>query len=182
MDIKTIAVFFNRNNLNDFFNYLVSPGLQEKILFLKIGVLVLSGFFLWLIIFVILRTNWVRYAFAEKLVEFFTYRPYGAKKITKEWAKILKRLETGNEGEYRLAISEAEDMFGETLRKLGYGAKTLEERMGQAAAILSNAEELREAHRIRNQALYDPAYKLDQDTTRKVVRIYEQALRDLEIF
>ena len=169
-------------DFSNFISYFTSSELQNIILPFKLVFFAISLFFLVMIIFILGRTKWIKSAFSEKLVEFLTYHPYGMKKITKDWAKILKKLEKGSESEYKLAIIEADEMFDNNLKKMEYTGETMEERIKQASAIFSDADQIQEARQIRNNAAYDPNYKLNLDEAKRTLEIYEQAFRDLEVF
>jgi hypothetical protein len=118
----------------------------------------------------------------QDLVEFFTYRPYGAKRMNKAWNKILQRLETGNESEYKLAIVEADDLLNSTLERMGYAGEDLESRLANLTAIiLPGIQDVKEAHRIRNNIVHDPDYRLSLHDARNTIEIYEKALKDLQV-
>lgn len=173
-------------NLNIDFNTIISfftsPEIQAKLFPVKIAFLTISLFFLIFIIFALLRTHYLRWLFFQDFIEFFTYRPYGAKRITKAWNRILKRLETGIESEYKLAVIEADDMLDSSLKRMGYQGATLEEKLQKlTSATLSNIEQIYEAHKIRNNIVHDPDYRLSLDETRKTLDIYAGAFRDLQI-
>jgi len=74
-------------------------------------------------------------------------------------------------------------MLNDILKRMGFGGETLGERLEKlTAATLPNLEQIWEAHKIRNNIVHDPDYRLTLDEARKVLGIYEQALRDLEAF
>ena len=137
-------------------------------------------FFLLAIVIILLRTDWLKHLFLQTLVEFFTFHPYGYRKITKKWAKIIRRLDTGSESEFKLAVIEANDMLDTKLKTLGYEGKNLEERLKKISpVVLPNFEEIKKAIEIRNNIVRNPDYILSLDEARKTLAIYEQALRDL---
>lgn len=119
----------------------------------------------------------------QDMVEFLTYQSYGVKKIAKIWLKIKRRLEAGSESEYKLAVIEADSMLSDILEKMGFKGETLGNRLKQVTTdILPSIEETWEAHKIRNNIVHDPDYKLTLDQAQKALEIYEQALRDLQVF
>jgi hypothetical protein len=169
-------------DINILISYITSSELQQMMLPLKLCFFAISLIFLSIIIFVLLKTDWLRHAFLEKTVEFLSYHPYGMKKISKGWSKVLSKLEKGSEAEYKMALIEADEMFDNTLEKMGYSGKTLEDRIKQASAVLSNTEQIQEAHKTRNNVAYDPNYKLGLDEAKRILEVFEQAFRDLEAF
>jgi len=48
-----------------------------------------------------------------------------------------------------------------------------------SANIISNIEEVRQAHRIRNNIIHDLDYKLELGETQKIIAIYERSLVSL---
>ncbi len=115
--------------------------------------------------------------------EFLTFRPFGAVKIEKGWLKIKARVDTGLESEYKLAVMEGDIMLDDILKKMGYHGETLGERLNSLTiATLPNIERIKEAHQTRNNIIHDPDYRLSLDETRKVLDVFEQAFRDLEVF
>lgn len=161
--------------------YLTSQEVQGFIFPVKIAFLAISSFFLGFIIFALIRTSWLRSAYLEEVVEFITYKPFGLKKLTKNWRKIVARLELASEAEYKLAVIEADNMLDSLLRKLKYPGQTTEEILRKIPpAVLSSPEKVLEAHKIRNNIVHDPDYRLSLDQARETLQIYEQALRDLE--
>lgn len=164
-------------------SWLISPTFSGWLLILKIlfivAALILFGF----IIFALAKTAWLKRLWIWDLVEFFSFRPYGVRKVVKAWAKITSRLETGLESEYKLAVIEADSILNDILKRMGFGGETLGERLERlTTATLPNLKQIWEAHKIRNNIVHDPDYRLALDEARRVLDIYEQALRDLQAF
>ena len=128
----------------------------------------------------LLKTNYLRVRILEDLFEFFSFRPIGAKKLIKQWQKTKGRLETELESEYKLAVIEADSALDEILKKMGYPGDTIGEKLEKInVAVLPSVEEVREAHKIRNNIVHDPDYRINLDGVKKVITIYEKALTDL---
>jgi len=172
-----------QQSFQQFLNFILSPELQEKLFWLKISFLVLSGFFLVIIIFALVRTNWLKYQFLEDLIGFLTYRPLGVGKMVKKWNRITKRLDSDSEDEYRIAIIEAEEMLEEVLKKMGYSGKNLKESLEKLpSGVISNFKEVLQTFEIRNKILHDPNYRLSLEEAKKILSVYERALTDLQVF
>lgn len=153
------------------------------IVYLKIIFIILALIFLIGIILLILKNSWLKRRFLEDLTEFFIYRPFGVKKTFKEWVKINKRLEVGQEADYKLAVIEADSLLNDILAKMGYGGGTITDRLKQIdSTILPNINQVWEVHKIRNNVVYDPDYQLSLDQATKILGVYEESLRHLEIF
>jgi len=165
-------------------NFIINPEFTGFLLFLKILFLTLSIIALIFIIGVaFFWTDWFNWWILWDLKEFLTYRPYGLKKETKAWAKIKKKLETGDESEYKSAVIEADSLLNKSLRNLQIGLETLEESLRKRVGpdTISNIEKVKEAHQIRNNIVSDPDFKLSLDLAKELLEIYEKALKDLSM-
>lgn len=171
--------------MNDIYNiisYLTSAELRETLLVFWNGFFLFSFFFFIIIIILFFRTNWKKYAFLEDAVHFFTFRPYGIKKFTKSWQKIAKKLKSGDESEYKLAIIEADEILNNILEKVGYSGETLEEKIDKVSlVVISNKEEILGAHKIRNSIVFNPNYRVEFEEAERILEIYRKALSDLGI-
>lgn len=166
----------------DFFQFIISPDFTGWLFWIKIIFLlfiVLMGGF---IIFALLRTTWLRRLIIWDLIEILTLHPYGAKKLYKQWIKLKSKLDTGVESECKLAIIEADSILNEVLKKMGFDGETLIEKLEKVpSVILSNIDDIRNAHKIRDNIVYDPDFKLSNDEAKKIMLIYEKALIDLQV-
>jgi len=162
-------------------SFVLNPTFSGWLLFFKILFIFFSLLFLGFIIFALLKTTWLKRLIIWDLQEFLTYRPFGVTKIVGKWQRIKKRLETGMESEAKLAIIEADSMLDGILDRMGFGGRTLGERLERLTAVsLPNIEEVKQAHKIRNSIVHDPTYKLDLEEAKKVISAYEKALTDLQ--
>lgn len=169
--------------MNDLISFITSPVFSGGLLIVKIIFISLSFIFLILLFLGLSKTTWLRRIILQDLFEFLTYRPYGARKTAKAWAKIRRRLETGIESEYKLAVIETDSMLDDILKRMGYEGEGLGERLEKlTSAALPNIEKVWQAHKIRNNIIHDPDYKLTLEETREILDIYQKALRDLESF
>ena len=125
---------------------------------------VLGGFAILLIlfsVFVLVRTMWMQFAFLFDFTEFFTFRPYGLRRMVKKWQKIQARLETANEAEYKLAVIEADGMLNDILLRMGFRGETLGDKLKTlTTSIIPNLSEVTEAHQTRNSVVHNPDYQL----------------------
>ncbi|MFH1451402.1 MAG: hypothetical protein ABIF89_02225 [bacterium] len=134
------------------------------------------------IVWLLKNSTWLSFRYLQDINEITRYKAYGLKKITKDWLKIVGRLERGMESEYKLAVIEADNMLNETFNRIGYSGQTL----GDKLKILTpdtcpNIDEVREAHQMRNSIVHDPDYQLSLPEAKKVTGIYEKVFRDFEM-
>lgn len=168
-------------NFNEILSFLLYPQITGWLLILKFVFLFFGFFFLGFVIWALVKTIWLKRAILWDLKEFLTYRPYQAKIFLPKWKRIKERLASGIESEAKLAIIEADSLLNEYLIKIGYPGETLGERLDKLTKdVLSNLEEVREAHKVRNNIVHDPTYRLNLEEAKRVLAIYEKALKDLQ--
>ena len=155
-------------NINSFIasigSFITSPNFQALLFPIKIIFIGISLVFVLTIIILLIKSTWLKRRVLEDLIEVTTYRPYGVKKTFKQWAVI-------------------DSLLNSVLQKMGFSGETIGERLKQLKSdILPNIDQVWEAHKIRNNVVHDPDYKLTLDQAKQTVAIYEKALRDLEAF
>ena len=162
-------------------NSILSPHFTGWLLVLKISFLLFFFGFLGFIIFALIKTTWFRRIFLWDMQEFMTSRAYGTRKMERQWVRVKARLQAGTESEYKLAIIEADSMLDDILKRMGYGGASLGERLEKiTSATLPNISDIGEAHKIRNNIVHDPDYRLGLDEVKNVVEIFEKALINLQ--
>ncbi len=169
----------NINNKIIYYIWLFSDQIPDyvKIIFLLFGLL-----FFFITIYFLVKTTWFERIFLQDFIEFVTFKSYGAPKSSEAWKKILSRLETGSEDELKLAIIEVDDLLNETLVRIGYKKEeTLGEKLDEITLdIVPNIEEIYESHRVRNNIIHDPDYRLSLEETKKILETYGKAIKSAE--
>jgi len=169
-------------DINTIISFLTSEEIQQKLFAVRLGFFVLAGVLVGIIVYVLLTSHYLQWLFANNTWEFFTFRHFGTRRITRIWHKILKRLETGLESEYKLAVIEADNMLDNSLKKMGYAGKGLEEKLEKlTSATLPNIEDVHQAHQMRNNIVHDPNYHLALEEARSTLDIYAKAFSSLQI-
>jgi len=170
-------------NPDNIISFIINPKFEGVFLYIKIVFISLICLYAVLILILLLRSSWLKRRFLEDIVEISAYRPFGAKKTFKQWAKIINRLDIDKESEFKLAIIEADSLLDDILKKIGYSGETLGERLKQLnSTILPNIDQVLQAHKTRNNVIHDPDYHLTLEEAKKTMGIYEKAFRDLEVF
>lgn len=169
--------------MENLMSFILSPTLTGWFLVLKIAFMVFSFLLLVGTIYFLFKCGWLKFILLFDTFEFFTWRPFGVRKIVKIWNRINARLDTGLESEYKLAVIETDSMLDDILKRMGYAGETLGERLKNlTSATLPNIEEIKATHQVRNNIIHDPDYRLSLDDTRTALAVFEQALRDLQAF
>ena len=160
-----------------------SPEFQEKLFIAKIASWILLFLFIAAILYFLRSSSYLRWRFWQDLVEFLTFRSYAVKKFEKQWQNLTKRLDLTSEAEWKLAVIEAESMLDETFQRINISGESFGERLKQIKTEqLENLEDVWEAHKIRNNIVHDPDYRLTLGQAKKVMETYEKALRELGVF
>lgn len=160
-----------------------SPELQGYFIWIKIPfVFIIIGFLI--IIFIgVFRTPYLQLSMLGDAVELVTYRPYGFPKMRRRWQRIMRRLDTGSESEYKLAIIEADALLDEMLKKMKLAGETTDERLQKITPfMISNVEELKISHQVRNSIVYDPDYRLGPSEARRALLVYQKTFEELDLF
>ena len=181
--MENILSFINNIEMSNIIDFIIHPEFKGFMLYIKIIFIVISLILFVATIILLKKSSWLKNRYLEEITEFTAYRPFGLKESFKQWNKIAKRLEADEESEYRLAIIEAEALFDKALTKLDYKGDNFLEKLEQLdKSTLPNIKDVHRAHKIRNDIVHDPDYKLTLDQAKEVLAIYEKATRDSEIF
>jgi len=142
-----------------------------------------------ILIFNIIYTSIQLSLFRGRMRQFFTgakakpqkYELLAEMPGTAQILEINKKLTSESPSDWKIAIIEADKSLDRVLEKKGYAGKTLGERLKEMvpADLPDIYEEIWEAHKIRNRIVHEPEFEISQGESRKVVGIYERAIRKL---
>ena len=160
--------------------YFTSPEWEGILLVVKIFSVLLSLALIFGIVVLIMRLNLLTRGFRQLTRGTEIPRiPKG--KTRKRWETILARLESREESNYKLAVIEADKLFDDILKRIGYRGETMGDRLKQMSAEqISNIDEIWRAHKVRNNLVHDVEFKLNQEQARKTVETLEKALKEME--
>lgn len=110
---------------------------------------------------------------ASKLVQY---------RAVKNWRKILRKLQSRNQTDWRDALLLADQMLDEILKMAGYEGKNLSERLNNISpAQISNIKNLRQVHQLTLRLKENPEYPLNKETTDEAVYEYRKAFEELRL-
>jgi len=169
-------------NLSDYIsNYLNLLEWQQTVFTLKIISLIISSllFMAAVILIVRLRANIKK---SLEMVAGSTEGPALPKKeINKKWEAVLEKLESDDESNFKLAVIEADKIFDDILKRIGYQGEDMGDRLKQlTSAQLTNLDEIWQAHKVRNQIVHQLDFHLTHSQAKRAIEIYQRALEDLE--
>lgn len=168
---------YNFFGIKDFIYFISSSQIQDYLFPVKLVFVIFAMFFLVGVVYFMLNSSWLKYKFIEDVSEFFSWKSFGLREISKQWSKIKKRTESGAESDYKLAIIEADDFLNNVLSDGGYEEDTFDESIKKASKMLaSGAGEILSAHATRNSIVYDPDFKISEEQAKKILDIYETTI------
>jgi len=138
-------------------------------------------FFLGVIIFCIFKSDFFKMATWIDVLEFIRVRGHDTGKLEKRWQYTVRRLESPNMADWKLAVIEAENLTEEVLARMGFNGESFGERLKKMKPDqLPSLDNLTNAHQIRNNIVHDPDYRIDIGEISKTIAIYEKSLQELD--
>ncbi len=172
--------FYNFLHIKGFIYFISSSQIQDMLFPIKLIFVFFAFFFLIFVIYFMLNSSWLQYKFLEDVTEFFSWKAYGQRQISRQLGKIRKRTESGTESDYKLAIIDADDFLAQVLDNGGYEGKDFDESARKAEKLLqSSLDDILKAHQTRNSIVFNPDFKLSADQAKKVLDIYESAVKNI---
>ena len=173
---------YNYLGAKEFIYFISSPSIQETLFPIKVVFIFFTIVFFCAVIYFYANSSYVKYQFLQDATEFFSHESFGLAKVNKNWKKIRKRIESGNEAELKLAVIEADDFLYETLQDMDYKGDTFEELLDNIdKKRMNNYQEILDAHNIRNAIVYRPDFKLDAEQAKKILSVYEDTIKNLSL-
>lgn len=97
-----------------------------------------------------------------------------------QWDRIMKKLHSDSEAEWKMAIIEADGILGEILRAEGYVGEDIGEMLKSVEpSDFLTLESAWEAHKIRNSIAHDTmGIPLSHREAKRVIGLYEKIFRE----
>jgi len=153
----------------------------ENLLLLQIISLIISSILLFLSIYFIVKSGIIGRDI-EHFLGVLTAKDIGKRRSLKSWKQIQKRLRTGEADQLKLAVFESDRILNEILRMAGYPGKSIEECLGQISPEqISNIEELRQAHKLKNRLVSEPDFSITKSEAGIIIDIYKKAFQELNL-
>jgi hypothetical protein len=103
-------------------------------------------------------------------------------KLRVKWSKIRKRLESGSEADYKVAIIEADGLIDDLIKRIGYKGENMMERVKNIpVGQLDRIDEIKEAHEVRNRIIHEEKFKVTRKDAEETLAKYEHFLRHFEV-
>jgi hypothetical protein len=103
------------------------------------------------------------------------------KRLTK-WDGVTRRMASRNASDWNMAILEADSLFDEITKRIGYRGDSLGERLKNIEpSDFDSLQDVWEAHKVRNRIAHEGAdYKIARDEAERVIKLFEKGLKELQ--
>jgi hypothetical protein len=100
---------------------------------------------------------------------------------TMQLREINKKVTSNSASDWKIAVIEADKVFDKTLEKKGFAGESVGEKLKEMVPgdLPEVYEEVWEAHKIRNRIVHEPDFDITQSEARKIIGIYERAIKIL---
>lgn len=170
MDINIFSIIqsiYNALLTSSFFHFLKSFGAFAFAILLIANILLLSKR---------LQGDWK--------VAFYGAKVPGLKKskYTEQWEHINSDVASGDMAKAKIAMIEADQMFSETLEKIGYKGKDTAEKIALVKpGQMIGLEEAKQAHEVFKKVVRNAKYEVDISEIQTALGGYEKVFRGLEL-
>lgn len=145
---------------------------QEIVFTIKVIFIIISFLLLLAIIFLLFRMiigSILTKPLAKKSHK--TGPVFNKKKIKKRWQKVDKKIKSGLEANYKLALLEADKIFDRVVKEIGYGREKQ----------LSNIDEIKQANKLKDSIVEDKKLKISKEEAEKSIAAYKKGLEELGV-
>ncbi len=150
----------------------------DNLLYIEIVSFLVTTVLLILIIYFLSKTN-ILGEEVEHLFNVFGKIDIVKKRHLKAWKEIQKKLKSGN---IKPAILDADRILNDILKMANFTGKNLDERLELIdKAQLSNIEEIRQAHKIRNRIYSESDFVITQNEAEVIIDIYKKTFQELNL-
>ena len=168
-------------DINNIIQFILNPEPSVWLLSFKVVVLFIDLFMIAFIVYALLKTGWLNKILLYDVQEFLTYKHYGLSRTKNKWEEIEGYFKKGTEPEMKLAIVEANSLLDNILRVMSYKGKDLGSRLdGINEDILENLDDVKKYYKIYSNIVHDPTYRLDFKVAQDALKVYRDALVNLD--
>lgn len=95
------------------------------------------------------------------------------------WLTIEQQLVKGEEATCHLVVLNADKLLDQALKQRGFKGDTMGQRMVSARDKWSNANNVWNAHKLRNRIAHESDVTVGYDSARRALSAFKQGLKDL---
>lgn len=157
--------------------------LQDFLGFLVGMSLVLSVFFLIVIIYCVERLKVLRNKQAEiydaKVDPGFETVETGDNILAHRWENAMKHIDSTNPNDWKQAILEADIILDDLLTRLGYKGESVGEKLKRVVTgDMKSLNEAWEAHKVRNSIAHESGFQLDHHVAKHTIAMYKKVFEE----
>lgn len=105
-----------------------------------------------------------------------------SEKIMQErWERVVKKFMLGTHEAITLSVIEADKVVDDTLKQMGFEGEHMSDRLGQLSSDeVKSLEGVWRAHRLRNNLVHSPDFKVGPDEAERALDAFEAFLKELK--
>ena len=158
-----------------------APFFRENIALIQLISFILSALFLWGLIYIIIKTNYFEIK-REQYLDWTGAGRVSKRRTLRAWNQILDYLRTEDNNSWKLAILESDKVLNEILKMSGYLGDDMDEKLEiLTPAQLTNIEDVKRAHLVRNRIAKDPTVEVEKKEVWEVMAVYEETFKQLNL-
>ena len=148
---------------------------------IKFFSLIISALLLWGIIYCINKLTFINMK-VERYMDILGVGNLLKHRSIRGWIQIQRRLKLGDEDNLKLAITEADRILDELLKRSGYMGKNMDDRLSQITSVqLSNIVDAWSAHKIRQRILKEKDFHINRQEAEIIINIYKKAFQEFDL-
>lgn len=102
--------------------------------------------------------------------------------VKARWARILEKAPVAPPQSFVIAIIEADKCVDDVLKDLGLKGEHMADRLEKLAPEdFKTLDKLWRAHRVRNDLVHTPDFRIDSSDAEEILKLYEAFLKELEV-
>jgi hypothetical protein len=106
-------------------------------------------------------------------------QPLDVERYRTSWLTIEQQLVKGDEATCHLVVLNADKLLDQALKQRGFKGETMGHRMKSARDTWSNANNVWNAHKLRNKIAHESDVTVGYDSARRALSAFKQGLKDL---
>lgn len=159
----------------------VGSWVEPNLIWFQFFSVLLSGLFLWGIIYIITRVNYFDMK-VEKYMDLFGMGNLTKRRSLKGWEQIRKRIVSDVQQDWKLAVLEADKILDEILKMAGYLGSDLTQKLDVLTPEnLASLAEIKSAHSLARKIMSDPALDLKKEDAITALKSYKKAFIELNL-
>jgi len=102
--------------------------------------------------------------------------------LKQRWLSILQKLDPKSHESLSLSVIAADKLVDDALKQIGFVGDTMADRLKQlSSADMKSLEHLWDAHKLRNELVHKPDFKLTSKNAKGALKAYEEFLKELQL-